>query len=318
LRGRAQRTLEFLWTASRPLTVTGLLMGGLLLLTIVGLVVDDRVITGVPAWLKPAKFAASTAIYSLTLAWLFSVLPEWRRLRTIVGWLTSIVFVLEVAIIVFQAWRGTTSHFNVGTAFDTALFAVMGTAILIQTAGSAAVAVALWRQPIASVPLGVAVRAGMIITLLGASSGALMTRPTTVQLDQARATGRMTLSGAHTVGAPDGGPGLPAIGWSRDHGDLRVGHFVGLHAIQLLPLIALIVARRRPPDVAARLLRIAAGSYALLVALLLAQALRGESIASPGAVTLTSWTVWTVGTIAAVWFAGHRRTTIRRPAMMEA
>jgi hypothetical protein len=293
-------------------------MSGLLVVAIGGLMVDNRTITGVPAWLKPAKFAASTAIYSLTLAWLFTLLPDWRRVRAMVGWTTSVVFVVELAIIVFQAARGTTSHFNVGTPFDAMLFGIMGSAITLQTASAVAVAVALWKQTIASAPLGVAVRAGMIITLLGASSGGLMTSPTPAQIDQARSSGRMTLSGAHTVGAPDGGPGLAAIGWSRDHGDLRVGHFVGLHAMQVLPLLALLVSRRRSPDVAARLLRIAAASYALLTALLLTQALRGESVAAPGVATLMLWSVWAAGTIAAAWLVDHRRRNFRGTAMVEA
>ena len=71
-----------------------------------------------PAWLKPFKFAVSTAVYSLTLAWIFGYLTDWPRVRRVVGWTTAIVFVLEVAIIDMQAWRGTTSHFNASTPFD--------------------------------------------------------------------------------------------------------------------------------------------------------------------------------------------------------
>ena len=54
---------------------------GLLGVSLAGLLLDPRVITGAPAWLKPAQFAISTAVYSLTLAWFFTVLPDWPRLR---------------------------------------------------------------------------------------------------------------------------------------------------------------------------------------------------------------------------------------------
>ena len=96
---------------------------------------------------------------------------------------------LEVAIIAAQAWRGTTSHFNVSTPLNAVLFAVMGTAILIQTAVSVAVAVALWRQRFADPVLGWALRLGMTITIAGALTGGLMTRPTAAQLTDVRAGG---------------------------------------------------------------------------------------------------------------------------------
>ena len=77
-----------------------------------------RIITGVPAWLKPSKFAISTAVYSLTLAWVFMYLRDWPRTRRIVGRTTAAVVLLEVGLIDLQAWRGTTSHFNAGTPLD--------------------------------------------------------------------------------------------------------------------------------------------------------------------------------------------------------
>src|SRR5687767_8478783 len=107
----ARDFLTRLWRSSPPLTFVGILMLGAAVASVAGIIVDPRVITGAPAWLKPFKFAVSTAIYSLTLAWIFMWLPEWRRVRRIVGWTTAIVFVLEVVIIDAQAWRGTTSHF---------------------------------------------------------------------------------------------------------------------------------------------------------------------------------------------------------------
>ena len=78
----------------------------------------------------------------------------------------------------------------------------------------------------------------MMLTIVGAMTGPLMTRPTDAQLADARAGAQMTVAGGHSVGGVDGGPGVPVTGWSREHGDVRVPHFIGLHAIQALALFA--------------------------------------------------------------------------------
>jgi hypothetical protein len=269
------------------------------------MLVDSRVITGAPAWLKPFKFAVSIAIYSLTLAWIFQWLLDWPRVRRIVGWTTALVFVLEVAIIDAQAWRGTTSHFNVSTPLDMTLFAMMGMAILLQTLVSVAVAVALWRQRFADPALGWALRLGMTLTIVGALTGGLMTRPTDAQLADARAGARMTVSGAHTVGAVDGGPGLPVTGWSTEHGDLRLPHFIGLHSIQAFALFAVSLRRwRRPEAVRVRTVLAVAVSYASLFVLLLWGALRGQSVIAPDAMALASIGLWAVFTVLVVGWIG--------------
>jgi hypothetical protein len=297
---RLRLALGTLWRGDAALTASGLIFLAALTAFTVGLVVDPRTITGMPAWMKPAKFAVSTAIYTFTLAWIFTYLRDWPRMRRLIGRGTAFVLLLEVAIIAAQAWRGTTSHFNTATALDATLFSIMGSAILAQTLASLAVIVALWKQPFADAALGWAFRLGFAITIVGAMTGGLMTRPTSAQLDDVRATGRMPIVGAHTVGAPDGGPGLPGTGWSRTHGDLRVPHFVGLHALQVLPLAALALRRRRLPGVArVRLTFVAAAAYASLFVLLLVQALRGQSAVAPDALTFATLGIWLVSTVAA-------------------
>ena len=298
---RPASAIRRLWQTDRPLTAVGLLMLVGLAAAAFGLWLDPRTIAGAPAWLKPAKFAASTAIYSLTLAWLFRYLSAWPRTRRIVSWTTAVVLVVEVAIISMQAWRGTTSHFNVGTAHDGALFAIMGTAIVVQTAVSIAVAVALWRQRFADPALGWALRLGMTLTIIGASTGGLMTRPTAGQLADARAGHGMPVVGAHTVGAPDGGAGVPGTGWSLAHGDLRVPHFVGLHALQVLGLVGLFVGTRIPtPRRRVRVVLTAVASYTALFAILLLQALRGQSIVQPDTATIVTLAAWALATAVGV------------------
>jgi hypothetical protein len=287
-------------------------MTALLGMTGVALMLDPREILGAPAWMKPAKFTASIAVYTLTLAWVFTYLPEWTRTRRVASWVTAVTLVLEIIIIDVQAWRGTTSHFNVGTLLDGVLFTMMGLAIVVQTLAAVAVAVALWRQHFADAAIGWALRFGMTITIIGAMSGGLMTQPTRAQLDSARAGNRMTIAGAHTVGAPDGGPGLPVTGWSREHGDLRVAHFIGLHALQILPLLAFVFVRRQRH--AARRVRVVwtlSASYVSLFALLLWQAMRGQSVLTPDITTAIAFGLWAALTLLAVWLWSARGEAAR-------
>jgi hypothetical protein len=263
--------------------------------SLAGLGLDPRMITGAPAWLKPAKFAASIAIYSFTLAWVFTYLPHWPRMRRRVGWTTAVAMFLELAIIDSQAWRGTASHFNTATLLDGALFTIMGATIVLQTVTSIAVAVALWRQAFEDTALGWALRLGMIITIVGAFTGGVMTGPTADQLAEARVTKQLKIAGAHTVGAPDGGPGLPGTGWSTTHGDLRIAHFVGLHALQAIPFFLFVLPRRWNMRARVRSVWVSSASYVALFGILLWQALRGQAIVAPDATTL-----WAIGAWAAV------------------
>lgn len=307
--------LTRLWRTDAPLTAAGLLMLVALPITLAALVLDPRTIGGAPAWLKPAKFAASTAVYCLTLAWAFTALPSWPRVRRAVSWTTAVVLAGEVAIIAAQASRGVASHFNFATPLDAALFTVMGTGILAQTLASVAVAVALWRQPFTDQARGWALRTGMVLTIVGAATGGFMTRPTAAQLEAAQRDGRLTVAGAHTVGAPDGGPGLPGTGWSLEHGDLRVPHFVGLHALQVLPLVAFVAGRvRRDERTRSRVVLVAAGSYAGLFLLLLSQALRGQAVLTPDAITLGAATAWLLTTAAGLALAARGEARDPGPA----
>jgi hypothetical protein len=289
----------------RPLEFVTWLMVPVGLLFAVLMLADARVIEGAPAWLKPLKFAVSTAIYSATLAWVLRHLPDWPRLARRAAAVTAWVFVVEVALIAVQAARGTTSHFNTSNVVDGAIFSVMGIAIASQTVAAVAVTWALFRQTFADRAMGWALRLGMALAVAGASVGGVMTQPTAAQLAQARETRQMPRAGAHTVGAPDGGAGLPGTGWSLTHGDLRVSHFLGLHAMQVLPFVAWLLTRRRGVREGARVGIVfgAAVSYAALFLLLFAQAMIGQPLIAPSGAVASAFAAWAVGTVVLVLVA---------------
>jgi hypothetical protein len=300
---RIDQEINRAWESSASLTATCLLMLVAFLVSLIGIAADHRIITGVPAWLKPAKFAISTAIFTGTLAWFFRFITVWPKFVSAMGWIIGVIITLEVALIDIQAMRGTTSHFNVATPADGILFSVMGTAIGILWLASIGVLAALFHQKFADQSFGWSLRLGMLITILGSASGGLMLRATHEQTEVMRTGQSITSHGGHTVGAPDGGPGLPGLGWSSRHGDLRIPHFFGMHGIQIMPLLYWLVLRRRnihASHLGVRLIFTMAISYCALVAILAWQALRGQSIIEPDETTVAIMSVWLAGTAAAL------------------
>ncbi|MFI7326779.1 hypothetical protein ACIBQ3_19215 [Streptomyces rubiginosohelvolus] len=278
----------------RPLVVFSAAMAALAVVSAVGLVVDDRVLVGAPIWAKPFKFSVSFVAYCLTLAWMLTLLTRGRRIGRWAGHVVVLTGLIEMVIITVQVVRGKRSHFNTATAFDSALWNAMGMTIVVLWAATLVIAVLLLRTRITDRATALAVRGGLLIALAGAGLGFLMTLPSESQQAAAGLDAADTM-GAHSVGVPDGGPSMPLTGWSTTGGDLRAPHFVGMHALQLLPLllIALVLlaprfARLRDAGVRLRLVRVAVGGYAALVALIAWQALRGQPLIHPDGVTLAA------------------------------
>jgi hypothetical protein len=275
----------------RVLTIVALAMGLLLVVALIGLVMDSRIITGAPAWLKPAKFAISFVVYCFTFVWLLHFVEGRRWIVRTVAVVTAIVAVVEVAIITLQAARGTTSHFNQATDLDGLLFSVMGASIVVLWLMGSVVAVLLLFQHLPNAAFAWSIRLGLLVTLVAMALGFLMVVPTPEQQAAIDASRPVPIAGAHSVGVPDGGPGLPVLGWSTEGGDLRAAHFVGLHALQILPLLGWLVARRGRRlggghQVA--LVWLGGCAYLGLVCLLAWQALRGQSIVAPDSATLVA------------------------------
>ena len=192
---------------------------------------DTRTILGLNPWIKPMKFLTSVTIFMWTIAWF---MPETRpepRSRKVISWTIALMMTGEIAAIIYQAARGQQSHFNIRTGFDAAIFSAMGVMIMVNTA---ATVLFLWilRRDTPPQRAGYlwGIRVGLVIFLLASAQGGLI-----------------ITNNAHTVGAPDGGPGLPFVNWSTTHGDLRIAHFIGLHALQGLPLLGFLLDKNKVP-----------------------------------------------------------------------
>ncbi len=300
----------------RPLMILAAAMAGLVVVGIVGMFADSRLLTGLPIWDKPTKFGLSILIYSVTWAWLIAQLDRARRVAWWAGTMSAAFLGLEMVILVGDVVRGTTSHFNMSTPLDATLWMVMAGAIAVVWLATLLVSAILFRNPGPDRARNLAIRAGVVIALIGMALGFLMTTPRPGQLS---AGGKIL--GAHTVGLADGGPGLPLLGWSTVGGDLRIPHFVGMHALQLIPLLLIgceLLSHRiramRAPTVRFRLVGVATAGYAGLLILLTWQALRGQSIVHPDTLTAAFFVVLVAGVLSSIVIALRGPRTNAAPA----
>ena len=216
-----------LFRRNRQLAALGWIHAGLFALTLALWMIDDRQVMGINAWIKPAKFMASLALYLWTIAWISEYIQRPRWAINAITWTIFVVIVLETACLLLQAARGTTSHYNIDTEFDAMVFSSMGALIGIDMLMTVAVLLMFARPSAKLHPAYLwGIRLGVVIFLYGGWIG-----------------GQMIQNGAHTVGAPDGGPGLPVLDWSTIAGDLRIAHGLGLHALQIVPLFGWWVSR---------------------------------------------------------------------------
>jgi hypothetical protein len=241
---------------------------GMLLLTAATLLLqqmDPRTLaSGVNIWVKPAKFAFSIALFALTAAWFFGFIRDERRSSRAMR-LTVAVLVIsaaaELAYILFQATQVAESHFNVSSAFHLLMYGLMGLFAVVLTATTLPMAWEIAKRPAPGLApeMRWAVVTGLVLTfVLGAGIGGYLGAQT-----------------GHSVGTTGGT--VPVFGWNRSGGDLRIAHFLGIHAEQAIPLIAVLLAPLAPP---LRRIGLAAGTalYCLLTAAIFAQAVAGRPL----------------------------------------
>lgn len=253
--------LRRLMREPKVLIVSGAIcLAGLIVLMVVS-VFDSFEILGVNRWLKPMKFFASITLYLWTLAVYLHFVPGRNREKKVIAWGASLLLLGEMVLLIMQAARRTTSHFNIATAFDSAVFSTMGLLIVVNTTLIAYLLFIYFKADI-QLPHAIlwGMRLGLVLFLLSAVEG-----------------GYMSTTPGHSVGVADGGPDLPVVNWSTTGGDLRAAHFMGMHALQAVPIFAYAVEKIKASS-ALLLTFVFGAAYFTVFVLLFIQALAGRPI----------------------------------------
>ena len=191
-------------------------------------VVDPRTVDGLNNWYKPMKFVLSIAIFAFTVSILSVPLERIKsrgiRRPDVLARIICYMLWGEIILISLQAARGERSHFNIESALGGIIYSVMGLMILVSTIATVAFLLPYFSRSAEELQISRMVRRGIqvgtILFVLGSVAGGIMSSLLT-----------------HSVGDP-GLHRIPFLGWSTTAGDIRTVHFLGLHAIQVLPLAA--------------------------------------------------------------------------------
>ena len=210
-------------------------------------------ILGVNRWLKPFKFYATVGVMVITMGWLMYYLNNARKVKAF-SWLIVLSMFFENALIITQAVRNTTSHFNATSSLNGGIFTAMGIFIMIFAIVAILICISFFRQKEFSIPAAYVwgIRLGLLCFVIFSLEGGMM-------------VGLLK----HTVGAPDGGPGLPLVNWSTQYGDLRIAHFIGIHSLQVMPLFGNYAAKTKRQAIVFSVV------YFLLASALFLQAMKG-------------------------------------------
>ena len=212
-------------------------------------------VLGINAYIKPFKFALSTFFYAWTMGWFLGYLPNFNA--STFNWVIIISLGFEIAYIAIQSSKVETSHFNVSTPMKSFLFTMMALMATIATLATAYIAVLFFSDGISELPNYYlwGIRLGLILFILFSFEGFVM-------------GSKM----AHTIGDKDGSQGLYLLNWSLKHGDLRVAHFIGMHALQVIPIVSFYLLKNTKLTFGVGLL------YFGLAILTLIQALNGKPL----------------------------------------
>jgi len=214
---------------------------------------------GVNAWLKPFKFALSTFFFAWAVGWYCYYLPDFNA--QLFNWSVILLLGFEIVYIAIMAGKGEISHYNTSSPLYASLFSMMALAATLVTLYTAYVAYQFFAHSFPQLPSYYlwAIRLSLLIFVVFSFEGFAM-------------GSRLS----HSVGAINDNSNLWILGWSKTVGDLRVSHFIGMHALQVLPVLSFYLIKNTKGTIALAVL------YGLLALVTLVQALQGKSFFAAG------------------------------------
>ena len=185
-------------------------------------------VLGVNSMIKPIKFCLSIWIYQWTMAYLLFYVNNQQKVKWY-SYLSVFVMTFELSVIIGQAFLGDLSHFNQSASISGILYALMGVFIVWLTTATLVLTIRFIFQKSYNIaaPFALSIKIGLFLFVVFSFFG-----------------GYMSVLNTHNLGGKMGESGLPFLNWSTLYGDLRVAHFFGIHALQIIPFAGYFIAEK--------------------------------------------------------------------------
>jgi hypothetical protein len=248
------------WDERRPYQTFAWILSAVVLLSgifhFAVFLVDGGSWKGPVSWRKPVTFGLSFGLTAMTLTWIAGML-RYRRGLAIATVTVAVTAALEVFFVSLQKWRGVPSHFNDATLFDSSIFSLMGLTVAVLGLAIVAIAVYAMRSFEADPAMVVAVRVGLLVLIASQIlGGAIIANGEIIDKDPLETD--LAIFGAAGV--------------------MKLPHAVTMHAIQVLPVLALMLAATSLPSRRRRnIVWVAAAGYVGLILATLLQTFEGRA-----------------------------------------
>jgi hypothetical protein len=308
------RAVKEIWTVSASLRLFLIFAVFCLCVALAEALLSGSSSTSQAAWIKAGKFSVSLFAYSVTLAWLSAYLPGHKQLFRRVLNIVALGSALELLAVCAQACLAAAGDATTGyAATDAWLCPLARLAILPVAAAMPITYWMLWRQPNLPAVLSSAMRWGVALTIVGFIPGFLMLLPGAGHAVGCAPSTVYGTGGNASASMYGAGGSLPFLGWSTRYGDLRAAHFVGIHALQILPLtggLVMALGTRLLPSTQKLLVACLGLSYLSTICLLTWQALRAESVVAPSTLTMEAFFASLLaGIVLTIWSGKQTSTT---------
>lgn len=174
---------------------------------------------GPVSWRKPILFCLASGVTCASLAWVLGLLPR-SSINCILASVFSVSILGEVALICLQQWRGVASHFNSMTDLDASVLLAIKCLAIIFSATIVLLACQTIFRAAGKSDTVLAAKAGMFFLVVACALGFVIE----IQGERQLAKGDSPTE-------------------YLEAGVLKFAHGMPMHAIQVLPMVSLVLIR---------------------------------------------------------------------------